>query len=178
LLPEPRAALGMRQRVAEQRALLVRGDGHQAIASVPVLLAMAMTESAIVKSALGQYLDGTGDATLLLRRIDRLGRALARNQRDLEVLSHAFGVFTRLWLAHTPRDPEEAKPSARVDAESRYRQFLEHVPEEFARLAPRTSRSWPDQSAAVERGPRTREGSLRPPSPRGSPWSTRPRCSG
>ncbi len=94
-------------------------------------LAMGVTESAIVKSALGQYLDGTGDATLLLRRIDRLGRALARSQRDLEILSHAFGVFTRLWLAHTPRVPEEAKPGARVDAESRYRQFVEHVSEEF-----------------------------------------------
>ncbi len=94
-------------------------------------LAMGVTESAIVKSALDQYLDATGDATLLLRRMDRLGRALARSQRDLEVLSHAFGVFTRLWLAHTPRVPEEAKPGARVDAESRYRQFVEHVSEEF-----------------------------------------------
>ena len=94
-------------------------------------LAMGVTESAIVKSAFAQYLDATGDATLLLPRIDRLGRAHARSQRDLEILSHAFGVFTRLWLAHTPRVPEEAKPGARVDAESRYRQFVEHVSEEF-----------------------------------------------
>jgi hypothetical protein len=95
-------------------------------------LAMGVSESAIVKSALDQYLGGTGDAALLLRRVDRLGRALARSQRDLEILSHAFGVFTRLWLAHTPRVPEEAKPSARLDAESRYRQFVEHVSEEFS----------------------------------------------
>jgi hypothetical protein len=95
-------------------------------------VAMGVSESAIVKSSLDQYLDGGGDATLLLRRLDRLGRAVARSQRDLQILSHAFGVFTRLWLAHTPRVPEEAKPSARVDAESRYRQFVEHVSEEFS----------------------------------------------
>jgi len=95
-------------------------------------VAMGVSESAIVRSSLDQYLDGVGDATLLLRRLDRLGRAAARSQRDLQLLSHAFGVFTRLWLAHTPRVPEEAKPGARVDAESRYRQFVEHVSEEFS----------------------------------------------
>jgi hypothetical protein len=95
-------------------------------------VAMGVSESAIVQSSLEQYLDGVGDATLLLRRLDRLGRAAARSQRDLQLLSHAFGVFTRLWLAHTPRVPEEAKPGARVDAESRYRQFVEHVSEEFS----------------------------------------------
>jgi hypothetical protein len=40
-------------------------------------LAMGVSESAIVKSSLDQYLDGVGDATLLLRRLDRLGRAAA-----------------------------------------------------------------------------------------------------
>lgn len=95
-------------------------------------LAMGVSESAIVKSSLEQYLDGTGDATLLLRRLDRLGRAMARQERDLQILSHAFGVFTRLWLAHTPRVPDDAKRGARIDAESRYRQFVQHVAEEFS----------------------------------------------
>jgi hypothetical protein len=95
-------------------------------------LAMGVSESAIVKSSLDQYLGTTADAKVLLRRLDRLGRAVARSQRDLQLLSHAFGVFTRLWLAHTPRLQEEAKPGARVDAESRYRQFVEHVSEEFS----------------------------------------------
>jgi hypothetical protein len=95
-------------------------------------VAMGVSESAIVKTSLDQYLGTTADAKVLLRRLDRLGRAVARSQRDLQVLSHAFGVFTRLWLAHTPRLQEEAKPGARVDAESRYRQFVEHVSEEFS----------------------------------------------
>jgi hypothetical protein len=85
-----------------------------------------------VKSALGQYLDGTSDATLLLRRLDRLGRAASVTQRDLEVLSQAFGVFVRRWLAHTPTVPEVAKPGARVNAENRYSRFTQHVADQFS----------------------------------------------
>jgi hypothetical protein len=90
------------------------------------------TESAVVAVALGQYLDGTSDATLLLRRLDRLGRALARSHRDLEFLSEAFSVFLRIWFAHTPTIPENSKGSARESAESRYRQFVEHLVEQFS----------------------------------------------
>jgi hypothetical protein len=94
--------------------------------------AMGVSESAIVKSSLSQYLDGTSDATLLLRRLDRLGRAVARSQRDLELLSEAFAVFIRLWFAHTPSLPEDGKRAARMTAESRYKQFVEHVAEQFS----------------------------------------------
>jgi hypothetical protein len=94
--------------------------------------AMGLSESALVKSALDQYLDGTGDAALLLRRLDRLGRAAARSQRDLELLSEAFAVFIRLWFAHTPNIPEDAKRGARMNAESRYQQFVQHVAEQFS----------------------------------------------
>jgi hypothetical protein len=90
------------------------------------------TESAVVGAAIQQYLDGTSDATLLLRRLDRLGRALDRDHRDLELLSEAFAVFVRLWFAHTPTVPEDGKKLARTTAESRYRQFVEHVIEQFS----------------------------------------------
>src|SRR5580698_2911690 len=79
--------------------------------------AMGMSESALVKSALDQYLAGTSDAALVLRRLDRLGRAVERNQRDLELLSEAFAVYIRLWFAHTPNVPEDAKRGARMNAE-------------------------------------------------------------
>lgn len=85
------------------------------------------TESSIVEGALRQYLDDTADKTLLLRRLDRLGRALARDHRDLELLSQAFAVFVRLWFAHTPRVGEDEKSKARFDAHNRYKQFAEHV---------------------------------------------------
>jgi hypothetical protein len=91
-----------------------------------------VTVSAVVVAAIRQYLDGTSDAALYLRRLDRLGRALARNHRDVELLSEAFAVFVRVWFAHTPVIPENGKKSARAGAEIRYRQFVEHVAEQFS----------------------------------------------
>jgi predicted transcriptional regulator len=90
------------------------------------------TASAVVGAALRQYLDGASDAALFLRRLDRLGRAIARGQRDLELLSEAFAVFVRVWFAHTPMVPASEKKSARESAESRYRQFTNHIGEQFS----------------------------------------------
>lgn len=91
-----------------------------------------VTESAVVEGALRQYLDGTSDKMLILRRLDRLGRAVERDHRDLQLLCEAFAVYMRVWFAHTPRMPEDGKRSARMDAESRYKQFVEHVSQQFS----------------------------------------------
>ena len=91
-----------------------------------------VTVSAVVVAAIRQYLDGTSDAALYLRRLDRLGRAVARSQRDLEFLSEAFAVFLRVWFAHTPNIPDDGKKAARANAEGRYKQFVEHVAEQFS----------------------------------------------
>jgi hypothetical protein len=91
-----------------------------------------ITERAVFEAALEQYISGTSDMTLVLRRIERLSRAADRVHRDVEVLSAAFAVFVRLWFAHTPSLREEAKPAAREDAESRYQQFKDYVTQEFA----------------------------------------------
>jgi hypothetical protein len=93
--------------------------------------ASSATESAVVQAALTQFLDHTGDKTLLMRRLDRLGRSGARTQRDLELLSQAFAFWMRLWFAHTPSIPQDAKAAARMTAETRYRQFVEHLGEQF-----------------------------------------------
>ena len=91
-----------------------------------------ITERAVFEAAVEQYLNGTSDMTLVLRRLDRLGRAADRVHRDVELLSASFAVFVRLWFAHTPSLREEAKPAAREDAESRYQQFKDYVAQEFA----------------------------------------------
>ena len=90
-----------------------------------------ITERAVFEAALEQYISGTSDMTLVLRRLDRLGRAADRVQRDVELLSATFAVFVRLWFAHTPSLRDEVKPAAREDAESRYRQFMDYVAQEF-----------------------------------------------
>jgi hypothetical protein len=93
--------------------------------------ATGISASAVVRVALRQYLDQTSDATLLMRRLDRLGRAGARMHRDLVILSEAFALWTKLWFAHTPNVPDDAKPFARASAESRYRQFVDYLAEQL-----------------------------------------------
>jgi predicted DNA-binding protein len=91
-----------------------------------------VTESAYVTDALQRHMDGTGDMTLILRRMDRLGRALTRVHRDLELYSEAFGVFVRHALAHAPNVPEGRRDEMRARAESRYKKFVEHVAEQYS----------------------------------------------
>jgi len=94
--------------------------------------ASGIAERTVFEAALGQYIDGTSDMALVMRRMDRLGRALERTHRNLDVLSAAFGAFVRLWLAHAPNMPEERLHAARSKAEGAYRKFLEHVAEQFS----------------------------------------------
>jgi len=93
--------------------------------------ASGIASNAVVQAALRQYLDRTGDTALILRRLDRLGRADARAHRDLELLSDAFGVWVEVWFEHMPRISDHAKESARWTAESRFAHFIEHVVERF-----------------------------------------------
>lgn len=75
--------------------------------------AKGLTESAVVQAALEEYLDGDEkDSAVILRRLDRLGRAAVRQQRDLEVLSEAFALFVRLWSAYVPKLSDEDKEEA------------------------------------------------------------------
>ena len=69
---------------------------------------LGLTESAVVNEALTQYLDGTSDATLWMRRQDLLDRRMQRLARDVEILSQTVGMFLRIWFAHTPPRPKEA----------------------------------------------------------------------
>jgi len=96
-------------------------------------LASGVPESGIIASSLEQYLDRTSDRELLMARLNRLENVLGRVHRDQQLLAQAFSVFVRLWFAHTRPVAEEEKAHARATAEARYKRFLEHVVEEFAR---------------------------------------------
>jgi hypothetical protein len=50
--------------------------------------------------------------------------ALARTQRDLELVSEAFALWVKLLFAHTPTIPEDARRAARMTAQDRYRGFV------------------------------------------------------
>ncbi len=90
------------------------------------------SERNVIETALHHYLNATSDAALVLRRLDRLGRAEARLQRDIELLSEAFAVFVQLWFAHTPSVPPQVKVDARASANSRYRQYVQYIVRQFS----------------------------------------------
>jgi hypothetical protein len=92
---------------------------------------LGLTESAVVNEALTQYLDGTSDATLWMRRQDLLDRRVQRLARDVEILSQTVGMFLRVWFAHTPALRKEARQAASQSGEQRYRLLLERVGEQF-----------------------------------------------
>ena len=98
--------------------LAQRLAGHCATARI--------TESSAVEAAVRQYLDGTGDKTFLMHRMDRLGRAQERSHREQELHTEAFTVFIKLWLNYLPSLSQEARSStALVPSEGRFRRFLE-----------------------------------------------------
>jgi len=92
----------------------------------------ALTESGVVEAALRQYLDRTSDATLLLRRLDRLGRAVARLERDLALQSEAFAVFVQIWFAHTPAMAADSRKKAQAADEERYEKYVNYVAEQYS----------------------------------------------
>ena len=95
--------------------------------------ASGISERTIIEDALRKYLDGTDDSALVLRRFDRMERALARDHRDLEILSEAFGRYTRMWLAtQAPSTAEGGMAATRGAAEARYKQFAQHLGAQFA----------------------------------------------
>jgi hypothetical protein len=95
--------------------------------------ASGLSERSVIENALQQYLVGSTDKDLLLRRFDRVDQALGRERHHLELLSEAFGRYLRVWFgAHAP-PPEAGKPAARKAAEAEYKQFIEHLGKEFAR---------------------------------------------
>ena len=95
--------------------------------------ARGISSRAGVEEAIARYLDDVSDPGLIMKRLDRLGRAVARVQRDNELFMESFTVFVKLWFAHTPSVGEADKPAAQVNAEARYRQFVKYVSDLLAR---------------------------------------------
>jgi predicted transcriptional regulator len=123
----------MNKTIRRGRARLVpRVSAELAERLSEVCASTNVTETAVVETALRQHLDGTSDRTLLFRRLDRLDRAIERTHRDVQLLAEAFAVFVQLWLAHAPTLDEEEKKAARKTAESRYKQFVEHIGKQFS----------------------------------------------
>lgn len=96
------------------------------------------TESSVIEAALKDYLDGTSDKALLMKRLNRIKHNQDRHTRDLQVLTEAFAVFMEFWFAHTPQIlGEGAKDEARRIASERFGKYRDLVAK---RLSGRSSR--------------------------------------
>lgn len=126
-MPDHSKGLTLRPQPGEKRRLLpyVSAELHRRLREY--CAANGQSQSAVVEAALSGHFDDGRDMALVMRRLDRLGRAQDRAQRDNAIFALAFATYLQLWLAHTPAVPAEAKDAARRSAASRYKQFLEQT---------------------------------------------------
>lgn len=127
------------------RELAARLDAYSA--------ARGITESATVEAALEGHLDGgEKDHEVIIRRLDRLGRAVGRQQRDLEVLSEAFALFVRFWAAYLPDLSEVDMEAAKRRGVRYYEGFLGHLSERLASSSRLVKSVVPEGSRHAEAG--------------------------
>jgi hypothetical protein len=96
------------------------------------LAASGVTESGLQRSSVLEYLDEMSDRILILRRLDRMGRAMERLQRELEFVAEGAAVFYLTWFCNTGAVPADQAGPAATSGEARYRRFMELVARRFA----------------------------------------------
>jgi hypothetical protein len=95
--------------------------------------AKGITESSAVQAAVENHLDGEAkDNELIIRRLDRLGRASLGHQRDLALLTESFVFFAQVCFAFLPQMAEADKPAAERQSAKRYRQLVDFVSQQLA----------------------------------------------
>lgn len=125
--------------------------------------ARGITESATVEAALEGHLDGgEKDHEVIIRRLDRLGRAAGRQQRDLEVLSEAFALFVRFWSAYLPDLSAADTEKARSRGLRYYEGFLERLSERLASSSRLAKSVAPEEGRPAEAGPEGAKNSAEP----------------
>src|ERR1700722_5962921 len=94
----------------------------------PYCAASGVSERSVMETALGQYLDSSGDLAVLLRRFDRVDGALGEQHRDVELIADALGGFVRVWMEARASGSSKA-PSA---LDTAYRTFLDQLARRMA----------------------------------------------
>ena len=106
----------------------------------PELSALAarrrVSKSAIVEIALASFL--SPDAAdqreaAIVRRLDRLTRAIERLERDQSIGTEALALFVRFWLTTTPPLPDTARDAAQATGRARYESFVEALGRRLAK---------------------------------------------
>lgn len=114
-------------KARQRHQLKIRVDPEDARRVREYCAARNITETALFRAALKQYLTGTSLQDVLFRRLDRIAHEISRVATGVELLGETLGTFVQFWLAHNPEIDEHEKPAAQRDVARRYRRFVGYV---------------------------------------------------
>lgn len=95
-----------------------------------------LSKSQIVEAALAAFLSPDGAdqrEAAIVRRLDRLTRAIERLERDVTIGNEAMALFVRFWLTSTPPLPDTMRDAAQATGRERYEGFVEALGRRLAK---------------------------------------------
>ena len=95
-----------------------------------------LSKSQIVEAALAAFLSPDGAdqrEAVIVRRLDRLTRAIERLERDVTIGNEAMALFVRFWLTSTPPLPDTMCDAAQATGRERYEGFVEALGRRLAK---------------------------------------------
>lgn len=114
-----------------------------------------VSKSQIVEAALAAFLSPDGAdqrEAAIVRRLDRLTRAVERLERDQSIGNEAMALFVKFWLTTTPSLPDEMREAAQALGKERYDGFVEALGRRLAKgktLAKEISEDIPERTSTV-----------------------------
>lgn len=111
-----------------------------------------VSKSQIVEAALAAFLSPDGAdqrEAAIVRRLDRLTRAVERLERDVSVGNEAVALFVKFWLTTTPPLPEEMREAAQVSGKERYAAFVDALARRLAKGKTLTKEVSEDRKADI-----------------------------
>ena len=113
-----------------------------------------VSKSQIVEAALAAFLSPDGAdqrEAAIVRRLDRLTRAVERLERDVSIGNEAMALFVKFWLTTTPPLPEGMREAAQASGKERYDGFVEALGRRLAKGSTLTKEVSEDLSPATKR---------------------------
>jgi len=93
-------------------------------------------KSLVAQAAISSFLspeDSDRREAAMVKRLDRILRALDRLERNDTITLETIGLFIRFWLTSTPALPEQSSPAARAKGAERYDRFVEALGRRLSR---------------------------------------------
>lgn len=90
----------------------------------------------IVEAALASFLtpdEADQREAALVRRLDRMTRAIERFERDQEIAGEAMALFIRFWLSAIPPIQDDLREAAMAQGKERYTGFVETLARRLAK---------------------------------------------